>query len=432
MPTYYLWNIGCQMNKAESDQLAECLDGVGYRRLARPDDADLVLLNTCVVRGNAEERVRGELSRLKGLKALRPGMSVAVTGCFVGGGLEELRERFPHVDLFFPAGQVALFRDWLSERVATGCHGAGVSLSAGPAAPAAYVPIIRGCNNFCSYCIVPYRRGREISLSPEEVVARVQDLAGRGAREVTLLGQNVNSYGKDLLSRADLTDLLAQVNGVPGIERIRFLTSHPRDVDEKFVDAMARLDRVCKWISLPVQAGDDRVLQAMRRGYTVEEYRRLVKRMRARIPGLALSTDVIVGFPGETEADFGRTVALLSELRFDTVHVAAYSVRPGTLAARTMPDDVLPEQKGRRLQEIEEMQERISAELNSSLVGKRVEVLVERRAKGKWEGRTRTNKLVFFSDAGEWTGRLADVEVTSASPWSLQGKVALRTEVGAR
>jgi tRNA-2-methylthio-N6-dimethylallyladenosine synthase len=260
----------------------------------------------------------------------------------------------------------------------------------------------------------------------DEVICEVQGLVQRGAKEVTLLGQNVDSYGHDLPGKPDLADLLRELNQINGLARIRFLTNYPSGVNRKLIAAVARLGKICEHISLPVQAGDDEILRAMRRGYTVAQYRELVQQIRSAIPGVALSTDVIVGFPGETREQFQRTVELLSELRFDTVHVAAYSERPGTIASRKLKDDVPLEEKKRRLKKVEELQEGIAAEINAKLLGKEVEVLVEGEKKGKWYGRTRTDKLVFFFDNVDYLGQLVTVEVENTSPWSLQGKCVRR------
>jgi tRNA-2-methylthio-N6-dimethylallyladenosine synthase len=290
------------------------------------------------------------------------------------------------------------------------------------AGPVKYIPIIYGCDNFCSYCIVPFRRGREVSRPLPEIVCEVENWTRRGVREVTLLGQNVDSYGHDLPDRPDLADLLSALHHIPGLWRIRFLTSHPKDISDKLIAAMSSLSKVCESINLPVQSGDDAILRAMGRGYTVDEYLKLVDKIRERVPGVSVTTDLIVGFPGEMEAQFHRSFALLQEIRFDLVHVAAYSPRPGTRAAR-MPDDVPSEEKKRRLALVEELQTAIATEINSRLSGHEVEVLVERRAKGKWTGRTRTDKIVFFQDEGDWAGRLVPVEITRTSPWSLQGEL---------
>jgi tRNA-2-methylthio-N6-dimethylallyladenosine synthase len=257
----------------------------------------------------------------------------------------------------------------------------------------------------------------------EEVTCEVEGLVERGAREVVLLGQNVDSYGHDLSSRPDLADLLTKLNNVEGLLRIRFLTSHPKDMSEKLISAVAELDKVCEDINLAVQSGDDDVLGEMRRGYTIEQYRSLVERVRLAVPGVALSTDVIVGFPGETPEQFERTLTLLSELKFDIVHVARYSPRPGTIASRSLEDDVSPSEKERRWRKVEEIQRDIAAGINARLLGRAVEVLVEGRKGGKWRGRTRTGKWCFFESDGELLGHLVVVEVKKTGPWSLQGEV---------
>ncbi len=408
MPSYHIWTIGCQMNRAESERLAAALAGQGYTASARAEEADLIILNTCVVRAHAEDKVVNNLYNMKTLKLRRPGLKLAVTGCFVGEDATSLKKRFPYVDYFFAAGVVP---DWL-----------GVSsLTYSPtAAVTSLVPIIQGCNNFCTYCIVPYRRGREHSRPIAEVVAEVERLVACGAREVTLLGQNVDSYGHDLPGKPDLADLLAELNAVPDLWRIRFLTNHPKDLSPRLIDAVATLDKVCENINLPVQAGDDSILKAMHRGYTVEHYRGLMAELRRRVPGIAVTTDVIVGFPGETEAQFRNTAALLAELRFDAVHVATYSPRAGTAAA-SLPDDVPPAVKKERLAVIEKQQEAIASGINAGLLGAEVEVLVTGRQKGKWQGRTRSDKLVFFGSGGALSGRLVTVDIGHTGPWSLQG-----------
>jgi tRNA-2-methylthio-N6-dimethylallyladenosine synthase len=315
--------------------------------------------------------------------------------------------------IFFPAGgSLPLFKADSTS-----------SLPARPS-PCVFVPIMQGCNNFCAYCIVPYRRGRERSRPIAEIVCEVKELMRRGAREVTLLGQNVDSYGHDLLEKPDLADLLTELNGIDGLWRIRFLTNHPKDMSRRLIDAIASLDKVCEQLSLPVQAGSNEILRAMRRGYTVEQYRELISLIRAKVPDIALSTDVIVGFPSETKEQFQETVRLLSEVKFDTVHVAAYSPRPGTIAAREMKDNVPQKEKKERLEIIEHLQEKIVAEINARLLSETVEILVEGKVKNKWQGRTRSAKLVFYSDSGDWLGKLARVKVTKTSPWSLQGELS--------
>jgi len=400
------------MNKAESERLGSYFNKLGYQASANANEAELVVLNSCVVRQSAEDRVVNKLDNLKGLKKARPDMTLAVTGCLVNADTKNLGKRFPHVDYFFRPGD---YPQWL----------ASPSEPPLPQKPnvAAYVPIIQGCDNFCSYCIVPYRRGREKSRTVAEILKEVRELVNRGTKEVTLLGQNVDSYGHDLPGKPELADLLYKLNDIEGLLRIRFLTNHPKDMSLKLIEAVAALDKVCEQLTLPVQTGNNAILKAMKRGYSAELYRKLVSQIRARIPEIALSTDVLLGFPAETEAQFKDTANLLSEINFDTVHIAAYSPRPGTFAAKKLADNIPPAEKKRRLEHIEWLQEEIATAINARLKGKVVEVLVEGKKKGRWFGRTRSDKLVFFNDSRDCRGKLIQIKVEKTSPWSLQGVV---------
>lgn len=413
MPNYHIWTIGCQMNKAESERLASLFEKNGFRAASSVTQADFIVLNTCVVRQSAEDRAVNKLYNLKPLKKLHPDIKIAVTGCWVDSDISKLKKRFPYVDYFFKAGDCP---PWAEKDEWTR------SLPAQPQT-ITYVPIIQGCNNFCSYCIVPYRRDRERSRPLSEIVCEVEELVYRGTREVTLLGQNVDSYGHDLPDKPELADLLTELNGVNGLYRIRFLTNHPKDMKSRLIQTIARLDKVCKHITLPVQAGSNEILTAMRRGYTIEDYKKLISEIKKEIPGVALSTDVIVGFPSETNAQFQQTVDLLTAIRFDTVHIAAYSPRPGTIAARELNDDVPADEKKRRLFLIEKLQERIVTEINSKLAGTTVVVLVEGKDKGKWYGRSGSDKLVFFNADANYTGKLVNLKIEHSSPWSLQGTI---------
>jgi tRNA-2-methylthio-N6-dimethylallyladenosine synthase len=425
MHKYYIWTIGCQMNKAESQRVADYLELLGYQATLVLQKADLVLLNTCVVRQSAEDKVIGTLGYLKGLKKSKPDLPILLTGCFVDSDVKQLHKSFPHVDLFFKPGHYVELLNWAEKKgISVPGYKMGLPLSKNVTV-SAFVPIIQGCNNFCSYCIVPYRRGREKSRPIDEIVCEVSELLRHGAKEVTLLGQNVNSYGHDLPTQPDLSDLLIELNNINGLDRIRFLTNHPKDMSQQLIQAVASLDKVCEHISLPLQAGDNHVLKAMRRGYTVEQYRWLVDSIRNYIHGVALSTDVIVGFPGESEEQFMRTLAVLEEVRFDTVHVAAYSPRLGTTASRKYEDNVPSELKKERLNRVETLQAGIAGEIGARLVGKEVEVLIEGKKGGKWYGRTRGNKLVFFESGSNCLGRLIDVTITKASPWALQGEILI-------
>ncbi|GBD11737.1 tRNA-2-methylthio-N(6)-dimethylallyladenosine synthase [bacterium HR23] len=421
--SFAIWTIGCQMNKADSERLASALSQLGLEETDDFRQADVIVLNSCVVRQSAEEKVVGTLGLVKPLKERRPGRIIALMGCMVGPKPDTLRQRFPYVDVFARPQEYRPILDLVGRRLGVnweGCLSSFIPLRPGVSA---FIPVIHGCDRMCTFCIIPYRRGREVSRPLEEVVQEARLLAQKGVREVVLLGQIVDRYGHDLPGRPDLADLLEAVHRVPGIERIRFLTSHPADMTDRIIQAVARLEKVCKHINIPVQAGDDEVLARMRRGYTRDDYLRLIERIRSAIPDVALSTDVIVGFCGETEAQFRRTLDLLAEVRFDKVHIAPYSPRPGTIASRRMEDDVPPEEKRRRVQEAERLQERIAGEINARYLGKTVEVLVDGRERGKWRGRTTTDKLVFFPDGErDYMGKLVEVRITRASPWALQGE----------
>lgn len=442
MLKYHVWTIGCQMNVADSQRLASALEKLGYRHAPRAEEADIIVLNTCVVRQQAEDKVYGRLGSLKPLKERHPDKIIGLMGCLVGvRDPAPLRKRFPWVDVFMPPSEPGPLLDYLGER---GMIDPGQALELGQTAhrhrlqdeelvlPAhergrlvsAHVPVVYGCSHACTFCIIPFRRGVERSRRVGEIVAEVRSLAAQGVREVTLLGQIVDRYGMDIPDGPSLADLLRAVHEVEGIERIRFLTSHPNWMNDELLEAVAELPKVCEHIEVPVQAGDDEVLARMKRGYTVDDYRRLIARIRETVPGVAIATDVIVGFPGETEAQFRRTYDLLAELKLDKAHIAKYSPRPQTVAARKMADDVPPEEKERRRKALDALQEQIVGEINARLLGQTVEVLVEGQKGGKWYGRTRTNKLVFFTAEGDWRGRLVPVEITWTGPWSLQGRVA--------
>ncbi len=421
MPGYHIWTIGCQMNKADSEHIAHCLERSGYSCAKGIEQADIVVLNSCVVRASAETRVVNRLNSLKGLKRKLPGVTIALTGCMVDSRMDDLRSRFPWVDIFFRPQQWQYLEDWIGQRGSSSSnerHGA----AAEPIRKVtAFVPVIHGCNNFCAYCIVPYRRGRTRSRPLREICSQVESLVEEGVKEVTLLGQIVDLYGHDLLSRLDLADLLAELNKVEGLQRIRFLTNHPNHMSRRLIRAVADLQKVCEHISLPVQSGDDGVLNLMRRGYTADQYLRLVAEIRHHIPGVSLSTDVIVGFPGETEEQFNRTMDVLSLLRFDKVHIAAYSPRPYTIASRKLDDNISREVKESRRRRLEALQLLTASEINAGLVGQTVETLVEGVKGGKWWGRTRGDKLVFFPGGANRVGELVRVRVEKSTPLALQG-----------
>ena len=420
MQSYYVWTVGCQMNKADSERLESALDQMGLAPGASAREADVIVLNSCVVRESAEDRVVGMLTHLKPVKQKDPDKVLALMGCMVGPRKDQLTDRFPYVDVFMQPQQYDPLIEFLGDRLGIDPEGCVGPLTATPDV-ATFIPVIHGCDKFCSFCIIPYRRGREVSRTIEDIINESVHLVRRGVKEVTLLGQNVDSYGHDLPGSVDLGNLLAAVNEVEGLERVRFLTSHPNDMSDSIIDAIAKLDKVCEHVNLPFQAGDDQVLADMRRGYTNAEYRKKIERIRDRIPNVSLATDLIVGFCGETDEQFERTAELVRDIGFDKVHAAAYSTRPGTISARLMQDDVLADEKQRRLKVIEEIQESVSAGINARLMDTTQQVLVEGRRKGRWFGRNRNDKLVFFDSADDLKGQMVDVRIERTTPWSLQG-----------
>jgi tRNA-2-methylthio-N6-dimethylallyladenosine synthase len=473
---YHIWTVGCQMNQADSQRIQTLLDELGWQETGM-EQANLVILNTCSVRKAPEEKAHNQLALLKRAKEQRGDLLVALMGCMIGNQktIDALSTRYPHIDLFLKVEQADILPRFLQERW-TPISGAGcldvellapgeqmptpaptiatfqgaqpgkrsvlpmaitprpgerlahypthVEQAAGN--PGAWLPVVLGCNKVCTYCIVPYRRGRERSRPLAELEQEARALVQKGAKELTLLGQTVEAYGLDLADRPDLAHLMARLSEIEGLKRIRFMTSYPRHMREEMIAHMARLPRVCEHLNIPVQSGDDACLQRMKRGYTLDEYREKIACVRRLWPGVSLATDIIVGFCGESDAEFAHTLDLLREIRFDIVHVAMYSVRPGTLAAR-WEDDVPLAEKKRRLHALEEVQAQIALELNEQLVGRQQEVMVEEantsHGRLQWKGRTRGNKWVFFPqpDAVLHPGDLVQVRVEKATSWSLQG-----------
>jgi tRNA-2-methylthio-N6-dimethylallyladenosine synthase len=426
---YYVWTVGCQMNVSDSERLEAALQGVGYSPATRPDDASFIVLNSCSVRASAEERIIGKLGELVRVKRQNPDTQVVLWGCMVGPNNQSIfQKQLPMVDHFVSPSAVdevvalapnpiyqldepALpVRDWAHPPVSV------------------HVPIQYGCNMSCAYCVIPLRRGRERSRPLAETVEEARRVVARGAKEITLLGQIVDSWGHDLPGRPQLADLLEAVHEVPGLQRLRFLTSHPAWMSERLIETVARLPKCQPEINLPVQAGSDNVLKIMRRGYNSQRYRDLIGKMRAAMPEIALTTDIIVGHPGETREDFEQTLALCEDIGFDKIHIAAFSARPGTLAAEQEADPALAvseDEKQERRRELEALQERIATARSARYMGQTLEVLVESEAKGKWRGRSPGNKLVFFTHPEDMTGKVVRVTITSTSPWALQGTCAI-------
>ena len=442
-PGVHIRTFGCQMNACDSAIMAGVMQEAGYERVDSAEEADVVLLNTCSVRQHAEERVFGVIGALKEVKNRRPGLIIGVCGCMAQRHGSGIRARASHVDIVCGTDRMGRIAE-LVERAREGAvvdTGSSGEMPPSPTMPVAnpgrgegygvtsFVSIMRGCNNRCAYCIVPSLRGPERSRPAGEVVVEVEQLARAGVREITLLGQNVASYGREGPVR--LAGLLPMVAVVEGIKRVRFLTSYPSDVGRELLDAIAGIEEVCEYIHLPVQAGSDRMLKAMGRRYTRDEYLRLVDETRTAVPEVAISTDVIVGFPGETGADFDETVSLVEKVRFDSGYMFKYSEREGTRAA-DLADDVPAAVKQSRLVQLIEMQRQISLERNSSLVGRMVEVLVEgpsEKDRDMVSGRTRDHRMVVLPGGDDMIGSLVDVRVAEAGPWTLIGEPAERKEL---
>jgi tRNA-2-methylthio-N6-dimethylallyladenosine synthase len=431
---YHIWTEGCQMNVADSQRVGSALEHLGYSLTPAAEEADVIVLNTCVVRQSAEDKAAGRLTSFQPLKKKNPKLVINLMGCMVGvRGAEKLKKRFPFVDVFSPPsdpgplisfltqGEVRSLEDAettrrflaMDDELILPVHERGSLISA-------HVPVVYGCSHACTYCIIPYRRGIERSRPVGDIVTEVRSLAAQGVKEITLLGQIVDRYGKDIADGPTLAGLLRLIHEVEGIQRIRFLTSHPNYFGEDLLEAIAELPKVMPHIEVPIQAGDDSVLETMRRGYTQADYYRLVEKIRAKIPGCSIATDIIVGFPGETDEQFMQTYKTLSDLRLDVAHLARYSPREGTVSARRMPDDVSAEEKMRRFRLLEELQENIVAEINAHYLGETVQVLFEEKVKNRWKGRTPTNKLVFVESEADLRGKLQAVHITWTGPWSMQ------------
>jgi tRNA-2-methylthio-N6-dimethylallyladenosine synthase len=435
---YHIWTAGCQMNVADSMRVASALEGLGYRPIQRAENADVIVLNTCVVRQSAEDKAYGRLNSLKSVKKHNPEVVINLMGCLVGvKGHEKLKEVFPQVDVFSPPSDPGPLIAHLTQDESRAIEDAETSrrfalmdgeltlpLNDRGKLISAHVPVVLGCSHACTYCIIPYRRGIERSRPVGDIVSEVRSLVDQGVKEVTLLGQIVDRYGKDIPDGPNLAELLRIVHAVDGLERIRFLTSHPNWMTTDLLDIVAESPKVMPHIEVPVQAGNDDVLANMRRGYTAGDYYRLIAEIRNRIDGVAIATDIIVGFPGETQAQFQNTYDLMADLKMDVVHLARYSTRAGTVADRKMVDDVSDEEKWHRFRLLEELQEGIASEINTQFLGKSVEVLFEDKVKGRWRGRTPTNKLVFVESVENIRGRILPVTITWTGPWSMQGRLS--------
>ncbi|NFK13063.1 tRNA (N6-isopentenyl adenosine(37)-C2)-methylthiotransferase MiaB [Clostridium botulinum] len=433
---FFIETWGCQMNEEDSEKLSGMLKKEGYIRTEEREDADVIIFNTCCVRENAELKVYGNLGILKGLKSKNPNLIIAVTGCMMQqkGMAETIKKKFPFVDIIIGTHNLHNFPNYLNEVKKKDTSVLKIQEKENSIienmpidrknSMKAFVTIMCGCNNFCTYCIVPYVRGRERSRTPENIEAEIKKLISEGYKEITLLGQNVNSYGKDLEPNVTFAELLKRVNNIEGLERVRFMTSHPKDLTDDVIEAIAKCDKLCEQIHLPVQSGSSEILKKMNRHYDREKYLDVVSKIKKLIPNVALSTDIIVGFPGETEKDFEETLSLVKEVEYDSAFTFLYSIRKGTPAAK-FEDQVPEDVKHKRFNRLVEVLNEISAKKNKAYEGKIEEVLVEGTSKNdenKLMGRTRTGKLVNFIGDKDSIGELVNVKIIKANSFSLTGE----------
>lgn len=443
MKRVYLETFGCQMNQLDSQLVQGRLMEAGYESCDAPEQADLILFNTCSVRRHAEKKVLSRLGMLKALKEQRSGLIIGVMGCMAQACADEIRRTAPHVDLIIGTRQLGNVLEAIEETRSTGRPAVRLSedgdlsdLLAGPhprsSRFSAYVSVMRGCDNFCSYCIVPYVRGREFSRPMDEIVDEVRRLVDEGVIEVTLLGQNINSYGKGV-PEASLARLLERLGGIEGLRWIRFITSHPRDMTDELLTTMAEVEAVIEYLHLPAQSGSNSILKAMNRGYTRAHYLGILERACRLMPELVIAGDFIVGFPGETERDFEESVSLMETVRYTNCFIFKYSARPGTTAA-SLPDDVSVPVKKERNRRLLELQERISTEDNARRVGRTYDVLVEgpsKRNSSHYSGRTRGNQICIIGQRPDLVGRIVPVRITRTTALALYGDVVESVSAGA-
>lgn len=436
--TYHIINYGCQMNESDSEHFAGQLADLGYEYTTDFHNADVIVVNTCCVRESAEKRILGKIGELKRVKENHPGQVICVAGCMAQKGGDKLIKKYPQIDLLLGTSFVnnfsAIFQNYMANKKSARIFdelksskddefsGSFVRKSSF----AAWIPIMYGCNNFCTYCIVPYVRGRERSRSMDSIVNEIKKAVDEGYKEFTLLGQNVNSYGKELGKGNTFADLLKRVDEIPGVERIRYMTSHPRDMKEDVIRAIADSKHICKNFHIPAQSGSSKILKAMNRGYTREDYLSLVQMIRKYVPEAAITTDIIVGFPGETEKDFNDTLTLMQEVEYDAAYTFIYSKRSGTPAVN-FEGQVSLSEKHARLNKLMEVQNINSLKQNKKLVGKTVEVLVEGPSQSNdkiFSGRTGTNKLVLWpiEDKEFKVGQKVKIEILAAQTWLMKGK----------
>jgi tRNA-2-methylthio-N6-dimethylallyladenosine synthase len=453
---YFIKTMGCQMNVHDSEKIAGVFSESGYDGSEDSKVADVIVLNTCSIREKAEQKFFSELGRLRKAKKHRPHMKIAVAGCIAQKKGKEIFKKYPYVDFIFGPNNIDSLQEWIkngTRNLPAGRQGSEsvirkrttdyelrtTAVDDNPeyhtkmlpmkrvGRVKAWVSIMYGCNNFCAYCVVPYTRGRERSRSPEDICKEIEALADQGFMEVTLLGQNVNSYGKNLKENIDFPDLLTKIHDIENIRRIRYVTSHPRDFSEKLIDAMRDMPKVCRHLHLPLQSGSDKILNSMNRGYTYNEYKKKIDLLKNSIPGIAITTDIIAGFPGETDMDFQSTIRALSEIEYDGIFAFKYSKRPDTKALE-LPDHIDEDIKSKRLSEVLKLQESITYKKNKALEGETLEILVEGTSESdpdKLTGRTGTNKIVNFKGNNKDIGQLLRVKILKARMHSLDGEKAI-------
>ena len=439
MKRLFLQTFGCQMNQYDSERIARVMGRMDYAVTDCVENADLILLNTCSVRDKAEQKVYSALGRLKEIKEQRAGVIIGVGGCVAQQEGEALLKRVPHLDLVFGTHNIHKLPEIVEQAQTLENRPVETAFYRDPSymedpegatevqGSKAFLTIMQGCNKVCSFCIVPHVRGREVSRPSKKILREIESLADRGVVEVMLLGQNVNSYGKMTPGELSFAELLGRVNAVNGIERIRFTTSHPQDLSPELIAAFAELDKLCQHLHLPVQSGSDSVLSRMRRGYTRAEYLDRIERLRARRPEVALSTDIIVGFPGETDDEFGASLELLEQVGYDEIYSFTYSPRPQTVAAKLYDDDIPDDTKRDRLSRVQSLQREISLRKNRERIGDIEEILVEGRSKlknGQIMGRTRSNRIVNALGPESLAGALVTARITGATATSLIGELA--------
>ena len=436
-PRAFVQTFGCQQNEADSERLLGLAENMGYVAVASPDEADLIIVNTCAVREHAEKKTLSIIGQYKHIKTKNPSLVIAVCGCMVGQAhrRDELKMRYPYVDFTFPPASAHLLPKLLAERLSGGRRVFTEEVECPPiceeipikraSSYRAWVSVMYGCNNFCTYCIVPYVRGRERSREPSEIEKEVRELIASGAKDITLLGQNVNSYGKNCEFSCDFADLLSSLAALDGDFRLRFMTSHPKDATLKLIDVIADCPKVAKHLHLPIQSGSDRVLMRMNRRYDVESYMKKLEYLRKRLPDAAVTSDIIVGFPGETEEDFEATLEVLRRARYDRIFSFIYSPRRGTPAAE-MEDQVPDSVKNERFARLIALQNEITLEKNRELVGKVFRVLCDGPSKNNekcLEGRTEHDRIVIFEGEGIGAGEFVELEITRADTFNLYGKI---------